>query len=154
MDGVHMEGMGCSFQLNNIPVNLAERIEIYKGVVPIELGADALGGAINIITNKRNKSYADVSYSYGSFNTHRTNLNLGFSGKKGFTFQLNAIQNYSDNNYKVLTQNWNPEDRTFTRDSVWVRRFHDNYRNESLSLKAGFVNTKFADQLLIGLTLG
>lgn len=154
IDGIPMEGMGSAFQLNNIPVNLAERIEIYKGVVPIELGADALGGAINIITNKRNKSYADVSYSYGSFNTHRTNLNLGFSGKKGFTFQLNAIQNYSDNNYKVLTQNWNPEDRTFTRDSVWVRRFHDSYRNESLSLKAGFVNTKFADQLLIGLTLG
>src|SRR5699024_4354917 len=84
MDGVPMEGMGSSFQLNNIPINMAQRIEIYKGVVPIELGADALGGAINVITNKRNKSYADFSYSYGSFNTHKTNLNLGYSGKKGF----------------------------------------------------------------------
>lgn len=154
MDGVPMEGMGSSFQLNNIPINLAERIEIYKGVVPIELGADALGGAINVITNKRNKSYADISYSYGSFNTHKTNLSLGFSGKKGYTLQITAFQNYSDNNYKVLTQNWNPEDRTVSGDSVWVRRFHDGYRNETLGIKTGFVNTSWADQFLIGLTVG
>lgn len=152
MDGVPMEGMGSSFQLNNIPVNMAERIEIYKGVVPIELGADALGGAINVITNKRNKSYADFSYSYGSFNTHKTNLNLGYSGKKGFSVQVSAFQNSSDNDYRVLTQNWNPEDRTFSDDSVWVRRFHDGYRNESVGLKTGFVNTTWADQFLVGLT--
>lgn len=154
LDGVPMEGMGSSFQLNNIPINLADRIEIYKGVVPIELGADALGGAINVITNKRNKSYADLSYSYGSFNTHKTNLNVGYSSKKGFTVQFNAFQNYSDNDYRVLTQNWNPEDRTFSSDSVWVRRFHDGYRNETFSVKTGFVNTKWADQLLMGITAG
>ncbi|HLQ98907.1 MAG TPA: TonB-dependent receptor, partial [Sphingobacterium sp.] len=154
MDGVPMEGMGSSFQLNNIPINLAERIEIYKGVVPIELGADALGGAINVITNKRNKSYADISYSFGSFNTHKTNVNLGYGAKNGFTVQLNAFQNYSDNNYRVLTQNWNPEDRTFSNDSVWVKRFHDGYRNETIGIKTGFVNTDWADQLLFGITLG
>ncbi|WP_313511984.1 TonB-dependent receptor plug domain-containing protein [Sphingobacterium sp.] len=43
IDGVPMEGMGSAFQLNNIPVNAADRIEIYKGVVPIEFGSDALG---------------------------------------------------------------------------------------------------------------
>ena len=34
IDGVPMENFGSSFQLNNIPVNLAERVEVYKGVVP------------------------------------------------------------------------------------------------------------------------
>lgn len=38
LDGVPLEGVGSSFQLNNIPVNMIERIEIYKGVVPISLG--------------------------------------------------------------------------------------------------------------------
>src|SRR5690606_13346204 len=38
MDGVPIHGMGSAFQLNNIPVNIAERIEVYKGVVPIEFG--------------------------------------------------------------------------------------------------------------------
>ena len=48
IDGVPQEGVGSSFGLNNIPVNFAERIEVYKGVVPVGFGSDALGGAINI----------------------------------------------------------------------------------------------------------
>ncbi len=154
IDGVPMQGMGSAFQLNNIPVNLAERIEIYKGVVPIELGSDALGGAINIITNKRNKSYADVSYSYGSFNTHKTNVNVGYSAKNGFTVQLNAFQNYSDNNYPVYTQIRDFETSIFTPDSIWTKAFHNKYHNETAILKAGFVNTKWADQFLLGVTVG
>ena len=154
IDGVPMQGMGSAFQLNNIPVNIAERIEIYKGVVPIELGSDALGGAINIITNKRNKSYADVSYSYGSFNTHKTNVNVGYSAKNGFTLQLNAFQNYSDNDYPVYTQIRDFETSIFTPDSVWTKAFHNAYHNETAIVKTGFVNTKWADQFLIGVTLG
>ena len=34
IDGVPQEGAGTAFDLNNIPVNFAERIEVYKGVVP------------------------------------------------------------------------------------------------------------------------
>ena len=56
IDGVPQEGVGSSFGLNNIPVNYAERIEVYKGVVPVGFGTDAIGGVINIITKKnRNK---------------------------------------------------------------------------------------------------
>lgn len=70
IDGVPQEGVGSSFGLNNIPVNYAERIEVYKGVVPVGFGTDAIGGVINIITKKnRDKWFLDASYSYGSFNT-------------------------------------------------------------------------------------
>jgi hypothetical protein len=31
IDGIPMEGFGSSFQINNIPINTAERIEVYKG---------------------------------------------------------------------------------------------------------------------------
>ena len=79
-----MEGMGTSFQINNIPVNLAERIEIYKGVVPVGFGGDAIGGAVNIVTNRRRRSFVDASYSYGSFNTHRSSVNAGYTAKNGF----------------------------------------------------------------------
>ena len=44
IDGVPQEGVGSSFGLNNIPVNFADRIEIYKGVVPVGFGTDAIGG--------------------------------------------------------------------------------------------------------------
>ena len=49
----------------------ADRIEVYKGVVPVGFGTDAIGGVVNIVTNKQpGKWFMDASYSYGSFNTH------------------------------------------------------------------------------------
>ncbi len=153
IDGIPMDNFGSSFQLNNIPVNLAERVEVYKGVVPIWLGADALGGAVNIVTKTRRKNYLDLSYAYGSFNTHRTTLSGAVTGKNGLTARLNLYQNYSDNNYwihvdvaDIKTGKYYPEQR--------VRRFHDQYHNETLIFQTGLVDKKWADELLIGLTLG
>lgn len=153
LDGVPMDNFGSSFQLNNIPINLAERVEVYKGVVPIWLGSDALGGAINIVTSNTQRSYVDASYSFGSFNTHRSTLNAGYTAKSGFTVQLNAFQNYSDNNYKVrvnvadlITGEYYPRQT--------VRRFHDTYHNETIIANVGVVGKKYADKLLFGITLG
>lgn len=153
IDGVPMENFGTSFQINNIPINLAERIEVYKGVVPISFGADALGGAVNIVTTKRAGRYIDASYSYGSFNTHKSYINVGYTFKSGFTFQLNAYQNYSDNNYKVTTDIIDFNTGKHSED-VKVKRFHDNYHNETLIANVGLVNKKFADKLLVGIILG
>lgn len=73
IDGVPQEGAGSSFSLNNIPVNFADRIEVYRGVVPVGFGADAIGGVINIVTPRRQRRwFVDASYSYGSFNTHKS----------------------------------------------------------------------------------
>lgn len=154
MDGVPMEGFGSAFQLNNIPVNIANRIEVYKGVVPVEFGADAMGGAINIVTNQSANSFVDASYSYGSFNTHKTNLALGYTGKSGFHVQINAFQNYSDNSYRVKTNVLNLKTGNFSNEEQWVTRFNDGYRNETLITKVGFVNRPWADKLLLGITLG
>ena len=88
IDGVPQEGVGGSFGLNNIPVNFAERIEVYKGVVPVTFGADAIGGVINIVTKKsvlkRQNWFLDAAYSYGSFNTHKSYVNFGQTLKNGF----------------------------------------------------------------------
>ncbi|MDR2121487.1 MAG: TonB-dependent receptor plug domain-containing protein [Flavobacteriaceae bacterium] len=155
MDGVPMAGFGSAFQLNNIPVGVASRIEVYKGVVPIEFGADAIGGAINIVTNQTSNTFLDASYSYGSFNTHKSNVSLGHTTKSGFTVQLNAFQNYSDNSYKVKAPILDL--KTSVMDPTkehWVKRFHDTYHNETIMLKIGFVNKSWADRLLFGITLG
>ena len=40
IDGVPQEGVGSSFSLNNIPVSFADRIEVYKGVVPVGFGTE------------------------------------------------------------------------------------------------------------------
>ena len=153
IDGIPMDNFGSSFQINNIPVNIADRIEVYKGVVPISLGSDALGGAVNIITNNNQKNYLDASYSIGSFNTHRTAINAGYTSKSGFTAQLNAFQNYSDNNYKVYVGI--VEDLLTGKTRLgWAKRFHDTYHNETIIGSIGVVNKKYADRLLFGVTLG
>lgn len=153
IDGVPMDNFGSSFQLNNIPVNIAERVEIYKGVVPIWLGSDALGGAVNIVTNQNLRTYLDASYSFGSFNTHRSVLNAGYTSKSGFTVQLNAFQNYSDNNYWVNVDVADINTGKYYPDQK-VRRFNDTYHNETIIFNVGLVDKKFADKLLFGITLG
>lgn len=150
MDGVPMEGAGSSFQINNIPISLAKQIEVYKGVVPVDFGGDALGGAINIVTNHTANTYVDASYSYGSFNTHKSNVNFGWTSRNGLTFQLNAYQNYSDNDYKVKTQYTDVNTGSISKDEKWFRRFHDRYHNEAVIAQAGIVNKSWADRLLFG----
>ena len=150
VDGVPMEGMGPTLQLNNIPLNNAERIEVYKGVVPTHLSSDALGGAVNIVTKATAKQFLDVSYSYGSFNTHKTYLNASHSWKNGLSLGVNAYQNYSDNNYWVKVKILDFTTNTYSTDKQRVRRFHNQYHNESVALKLGLSDKSFADRLFLG----
>lgn len=154
IDGVPQEGVGSSFGLNNIPVNFAERIEIYRGVVPVGFGADAIGGVINIVTPRRQRKwFVDASYSFGSFNTHKSDVNFGQTLRNGFKYDINVFQNYSDNDYWVDTP---VED--FVTGSInrkkkeHVKRFNDTYHNEAVVGKVGFVNKSWADRLMVGFT--
>lgn len=154
VDGVPQEGVGSSFGLNNIPVNFAERIEVYRGVVPVGFGADALGGVINIVTPRRQRRwFVDASYSYGSFNTHKSYVNFGQTLASGFKYEINAFQNYSDNNYWVDTPVEDFETGAINRKKkVHVQRFNDTYHNEAVVGKLGFVNKSWADRMLLGFT--
>lgn len=154
IDGVPQEGVGSSFGLNNIPVSFAKRIEVYKGVVPVGFGTDALGGVINIVTKKQPRRwFADASYSYGSFNTHKSYVHFGQALKNGFTYEVNAFQNYSDNDYRVDAPVKNFDTGSFNEaEKVRVRRFHDNYHNEAVVAKAGVTGKSWADRLMVGLT--
>ena len=154
IDGVPQEGVGNSFALNNIPVNFAERIEVYKGVVPVGFGTDAIGGVVNIVTNKKRRNwFLDASYSYGSFNTHKSYVNFGQTLDNGFTYEINAFQNYSDNDYYVDAPVKDFETgRLDTDKKEHVKRFNDTYHNEAVIGKVGFVNRNWADRLLLGFT--
>ncbi len=154
IDGVPQEGVGASFNINNIPVNFADRIEVYKGVVPVGFGTDAIGGVINIVTNKnRHNWWADASYSYGSFNTHKSNVNFGQSFKNGLTYEINAFQNYSDNSYSVDSPVEDFETGRIDRNvKEHVKRFNDTYHNEAIVGKVGITSKSWADRLMLGFT--
>ena len=153
IDGVPQEGVGSSFGLNNIPVNFAERIEVYKGVVPVGFGSDAIGGVINIVTNKKRRNwFLDASYSYGSFNTHKSNVHFGQSLKNGFTYEINAFQHYSDNNYYIDGPIKDFETGNINAGTGRVKRFNDTYHNEAVIGKIGVGDKIWADRLMFGFT--
>ena len=154
IDGVPQEGVGSSFGLNNIPVNFADRIEVYKGVVPVGFGTDAIGGVINIVTNKKRREwFLDAAYSYGSFNTHKSHVNFGQTLKNGFTYEINAFQNYSDNDYYVDAPVFDFATNSLnTKQLHRVKRFNDTYHNEAVVAKAGFTGLSWADRIMLGFT--
>ncbi len=149
IDGLPADYLGPTLSFNNIPVNVIERIEVYKGVVPVTLGADALGGAVNLVTNSNAKSFLDVSYSYASFNTHQAAVASRAAFKKGGLINASAFFNYSDNNYRI--------DASLTDKTTGkigpvqqLKRFNDGYLSASVMVEGGVVNKRWADKLLIG----
>ena len=154
IDGVPQEGVGSSFSLNNIPAGFADRIEVYRGVVPVGFGADAIGGVVNIVTNKsRRRWFADASYSFGSFNTHRTTINAGQSFESGLMWEVNAFQNYSDNNYKIDAAVEDFETGRIDKlKRERVERFNDTYHNEAIVAKIGVADKSWADRLVVSMT--
>ena len=151
IDGVPMNEANASFRINNIPAELIERIEIYKGVVPVTFGADALGGAINVITRKNRYNYGNLSYTFGSFNTHKSTLNLGQFLTDNISVELNAYQNYSDNSYKVFTEYLDLQTGTYSKEKRWFKRFHDRYHNEAIIGRVNIFDEKWADKLSFAL---
>ncbi|WP_166921517.1 TonB-dependent receptor [Flavobacterium poyangense] len=155
IDGIPMESFGSSFSINNFAINTIDRIEVYKGVTPVALGSDALGGSINLVTRTRLKDYLDVSQTIGSFNTYRSALSGKWRHKSGFTLQTNSFFNYSDNNYQV----WGPTVEVAGEGGRPIpgyprfRRFNDDYKSYTIKGDVGFTNVKWADVFLFGLTL-
>ncbi|RED96576.1 TonB-dependent receptor [Marinoscillum furvescens] len=156
IDGVLMQSYGPSFSLSSIPTNMIERIEVYKGVVPVELASDALGGAINIILKKNYaQNTLNTSYSFGSFNTHQFNTSGSLHRpKSGFTLKGSAFYNYSDNNYKVWgNQVYTTEPTTGEIAYVKATRFHDTYSSAGGKVDVGVTGRSWADELLFGMVL-
>ena len=149
MDGVPLESLGSGITLTNIPTNIIEQIEIYKGVVPAHLGSDALGGAINIITKKNQRSYLDVSYGIGSFHTHKADLNAQFvEPKTGLIVRPTVGVNYSKNDYTMKgVEVWHEDSRKYILANR--KRFHDDYFSLFGQFEAGFTNKSWTDAFFI-----
>jgi len=152
VDGVPMEAYGTGYSLQNFPVNSLDRIEVYKGVTPIELSGDALGGSINLITRKDLSNYLDVSYSLGSFQTHKIELSGKWRQQNGLTFQLSSSYRYSDNNYKVWGNTVEVADE-FGKPIAGqkYRRFNDDFRALNVKAEIGITHKPWADALMLGL---
>ncbi|MCB9426383.1 MAG: TonB-dependent receptor [Flavobacteriales bacterium] len=153
IDGIPMEYYGSSYSINTIPVGLISRIEIFKGVVPIQLSNDALGGAVNLISHNTIKNQTNISYSIGSFNTHRVALFSNYRNKKnGLTLKFSSFYNTSDNDYEIWgdkIQITNPQTFVVERNQR-AKRFHDAFASKSVNASIGLTNLKWINTLSVG----
>lgn len=147
VDGVPLAIAGYPFGLANVPVSIIERVEIFRGVVPIRLGADALGGAVNLVTASTRRTFGTASYQTGSFGTYRASL-IGrvYDEGSGFTAGITTFFDHAENDYEIDVEL--PDERG-RLSPARVRRFHDAYTAFGASLDAGFVDRPWARRLLL-----
>lgn len=137
IDGVPVVGRNSgNLDLSRLAVGNIEQVEIVKGPSSSLYGSEALGGVINIITKKPSseKIGGDVNYTFGTFNTHESNVNL-FQKKKdfGYTLFLNSLISDGYDLDKNLEGNTVDAHQNFTVGSNLSYDFSDN-------LKAGLKN--------------
>lgn len=149
IDGVPLETKGSEVSLANLPVNIIDHIEMYKGVVPSYLGSDALGGAINIVTKKEKKNYLDVSYGIGSFHTHKADMNAQIVfPKSGIIVRPTVGVNYSKNDYMMRgVEVWDESVRKYVPSDR--KRFHDDYFSLLAQVEVGVTGKPWADDFFV-----
>ena len=129
-DGIPMSTSDGAFSLDEIPIDIIERIEVYKSIIPARFGCDGLGGAVNIVTKEFSTDYLDASYEFGSYQTHKGSV---FSRKNfpksGVLLGAGGYYTSAKNDYSFRV----PE-----RENLLVRRDHDRFRSYMLKGKIAF----------------
>ena len=153
LDGIEISTYGSSFNLNNIPPAMIERIEVYKGVLPSHLTGDYVGGAINVVLKKdASQNNITAAMAYGSFNTFQADLSGIYRNKEtGFTTRAAGFYTYTDNSYETWGKfsKFVHPDRTLER-YYRAKRFNNQYKSVGGRFEVGFTNVKWADQFFIG----
>jgi len=153
LDGIEISTYGSSFNLNNIPPAMIERIEVYKGVLPAHLSGNYVGGAINVIMKKdASANNITAAVSYGSFNTYRADIGALYRNQKnGFTVRASGFYSHSDNNYEM----WGKFSKYTLPGGRIVRNYRTKRPNDKFEtvggrFELGFTDTKWADQFFLG----
>lgn len=149
LDGVPLDYAGFGLGIANVPVELVQRIEVHRGVVPIALGADALGGAVDLITDPSWVNRAAASIQTGSFGTHRvTTTARARDSATGLALGLSLFFDHAQNDYPIDVEVPDAQGRLHP---ARVRRFHDGYTAAGGSIEAGLVDKGVIKRALLRL---
>ncbi|HBG41447.1 MAG TPA: hypothetical protein DDW85_08540 [Porphyromonadaceae bacterium] len=150
-DGIPLDYLGSGFGISKIPVNSLERIEVYKGVLPAEIGIDALGGAINLVSRQFYRSEWQVSFERGSFNTNIATINGLHRLNNRLSVGVYAFGNYSDNDYTARGLPYLDES-TGQNTYIDARLFHNAFKQYFAEAFLNIDNVRWADLLQFRLT--
>ncbi|ONN51914.1 ligand-gated channel protein [Acinetobacter genomosp. 33YU] len=73
-----------------------QQIEILKGPASVQYGSDAIGGVVQLISKKPEKTGAELTGIYGENNTYKTIVNANLVSDQGFYAQLGGQRLESD----------------------------------------------------------
>jgi outer membrane receptor protein involved in Fe transport len=149
-DGVPLDYLRDGYNIASVPIEMLERVEVYKGVLPVSLGADALGGAVNLVSRKELGSVLNASYEVASFNTHRVSVNGRYAPEGGKWFAGgDFFFNHSDNDYKAIVKVTDPE--TKNQYSERLPLFHNAFTSYYGEVFGGVRDTRWADELRLSI---
>ena len=120
IDGVPIIGrVNGNIDLSQINLNDIERIEIIEGPLSVAYGTNALAGAINIITKKKqlNKITINATTYNESVGRYNNTVNIGLRKSNG-VYHISAGRNYFDgwsSKDYVRFQEWKPKEQYFGR---------------------------------------
>lgn len=141
VDGLPQEFLGPAGQLAGLSVSTVERIEVYKGVVPVELGGDALGGALNVVSGAGTGGH--VAVGTGSYGAANADVAMRHAGT-GWTAAVDAGYRGARNDYPIDAITL---DEFSQPVPVRVRRFHDRYGSVRGGASAAITGRRWADTL-------
>ena len=73
-----------------------QQVEILKGPASVQYGSDAIGGVVQLISKKPEKTGADLTGIYGENNTYKTIANANLVTDQGFYAQIGGQRLESD----------------------------------------------------------
>ncbi len=138
VDGVLLnEAAGGGVNLSHIELMQAERVEVYRGTIPVQLGNSAIGGAVNITTARASESAVTTMLAgFGSFGSSR--FSTAFTGPVNWLNGQSLVASFShrqsDNNFSFLNDNGTSFN---TEDDEVQRRLNGQTQSTSGFVKSG-----------------
>jgi outer membrane receptor protein involved in Fe transport len=132
VDGVLMNLQSESaVDLSAIPADDVERIEVYRGYVPAQFGAQAMGGVINIITKFPSRPETNVSFGAGSFGRYKGTVSHSTPLGGGKLFGSFGYETYGGD-----FEYWNDNGTPYNNDDNYTgKRRGNGFENTDLMLK-------------------
>jgi len=125
VDGVLTKlGGDAASDLSMIPVENVERIEIYRGYIPARFPGTWMGGVINIVTKKPQKTGISLTQGMSSYGGYTGSLGVNTPLGDGSLFVgVNRDQSQGDFKYKI----WGNE--------LYRNRLNNGYQNTDVLVK-------------------